>query len=75
MNCSSCYEIQVEACEDIVLKTALTGSTAYYVVLRKPGSRNIFQKLMTSETDGSIKILKADFPGGYFTAGNQLLKS
>lgn len=71
MSCSTgCYEIQIEACEDFTLKVGLAASAPYYVVLRKPGSRNIFQKLLTAEEDGSIKVLKSDFPDGYFAAGN-----
>lgn len=69
MNCSSCYELKVECCEDFTLPVKLTAATPYYVVFRKPGSTTIFQKLLTSKSDGDILISKADFPAGYFVAG------
>lgn len=69
MNCSSCYELKVECCEDFLLPTALTANTQYYVVFCKPGSNRLFQKLLTSDSEGNILIAKADFPAGYFAAG------
>lgn len=69
MNCSSCYELQVECCEDFILPVKLNAATQYYVVFKKPGSNKIFQKLLTSDADGNILISKADFPAGYFAAG------
>lgn len=69
MNCSSCYELQVECCEDFTLPVKLTAATPYYVVFNKPGSNKLFQKLLTSDSDGNILISKQDFPAGYFAAG------
>lgn len=69
MNCSSCYELKVECCEDFTLPVKLNAATQYYVVFSKPGSCTIFQKLLTSNSDGDILIRKADFPAGYFAAG------
>lgn len=70
MDCSSCYELQVECCEDFILPVKLTAATQYYVVFNRPGSNKIFQKLLTSDADGNILISKVDFPAGYFAAGN-----
>jgi hypothetical protein len=56
LSCIACFESKLKACpSSIKLIAGLAPSTDYYWLLRSPKGR-IYQKLATSETDGSLII-------------------
>ncbi len=72
MSCTGCYEATVSGCSDIKLIAGLEASKDYYWVIRKRGSRNVYQRRVTTDSDGVLLIAKSEFPLGYLFEGNFL---
>lgn len=70
MSCEkACFEATVEACNDIKIKAGLTASTSYYWIIQVPGKSNIYQRLVITDADAVLTILKDDLPAGYLITG------
>lgn len=74
MSCdNACFQCNVNACSDIILRAGIDAATTYYVLIKKVGSNNLYQRKITSTTEtggDQILIEKSLFPDGFFTPGN-----
>lgn len=69
MSCdNACYETDVNACDDMLLKVGLVPFTNYILLLNKVFSDHVYERKYTTDGNGVIQILKSDFPVGYFNA-------
>lgn len=70
MGCeNSCYEAQVNGCDNITLKAGLTPDTSYFVQVFKNNNSAVYQREFTTNAEGLLQLSKASFPPGYFTPG------
>lgn len=66
LQCSTCGEIENDECTDIVLTDAgLSPNTTYWAIFQDPWE-NIYRDQFTTDGDGTLTILVANFPDGLF---------
>jgi hypothetical protein len=70
MSCRACYEATVSGCSDIKLIAGLESVKDYFWVIKKANSRNIYQRRVTTDSEGALLISKSEFPLGFFSEGN-----
>lgn len=74
MSCNNaCFEVTINVCSDIILRAGIEAATTYYVLVKKIGSNNLYQRKITSTTEAGghqVLIEKSLFPDGFFTPGN-----
>lgn len=72
MSCSACFEAIISSCNDIVVRAGFPANYGMYWVVKKAGSNKIYQKLVTTNSQGELVIAKADLPAGLLTQGRIL---
>jgi len=71
MDCSNgCYEAIIESCNNIIVRAVFPPNFPLYWVLSKEGRQNIYQRLVSTDGNGDLTILKADLPAGFLITGN-----
>lgn len=69
MSCTQYYKATVSQCDDIKIIAALPPSFDLYVLIRKSGSTQLHQKLLTTDVNGVLTIAKAGLPAGFLITG------
>jgi hypothetical protein len=69
LSCSACFESIISSCDNIVVKAGFPANYGLYWVIKKAGSNNIHQKLVTTNVNGELVINKADLPAGFLIPG------
>lgn len=72
LSCAACFEAIISSCDNIVVKAGFPANYGLYWVLKKAGSNNVYQKMVTTNADGDLVISKADLPAGMLIPGRIL---
>jgi hypothetical protein len=67
MSCSNCFEVDLKQCPSTIeLMAGLTATTDYFWVIQK--NSRIYQKKVTTASDGKLVIDTTDLPAGLLNA-------
>ncbi len=66
----ACYESTIETCNNIIVRAGFPGNFPLYWIISKASSPNLYQRLVTTNAQGDLAILKSDLPAGFLVKGN-----
>lgn len=70
MSCeTSCFELQVQCCDDILIKAGLTPTDTLQAIIQKPAGANVYKREVVVDADGNITIEKVSLPPGFLATG------